>query len=806
MKDSSKTKQELIEELSDLKKKIKKLDKLESKFKQSGAALLVSEENYRRLFETMAQGVVYQAADGKIISANPAAERILGLSLDQMQGKTSLDPGWKSIREDGSELTGKEHPAMVALRTGKPVERFIMGVHNPKNDAHTWIYVSATPLYKPGENVPFQVYATFDDITERKKAELALQAKNEEYEALNEELRSSVEELQAAAEELQAQNEELQQQEVALRESEEKYRLLFDSGGDAIFIHDEDARILAANKQACEQFGYTHAELLSMTVNQMDSPEAGKHVPERIARVIEQGSLLFEIVHQRKDGSLIPHEVSTRRIIWDGHPAIMSICRDITERKQVEEALRKSEENYRQLFDNSPAAIYQVDFRTGKFLKANDLICEYLGCSQEEITSLSPYDSMTKESKQYFSERLEKMSSGEKVTENPEFEIVDRNGKRRWLQLNAKNIYDSEGLAGADVVAHDITDRKLAEKSIYISEEKFNKAFHSSPILTAISTIEDGRFLDVNEIFLHKLLFSREEVVGKTSRELGFFANPAQRQAIKEMTEEKGYARNIELQMVTKNGQIIDGLFSADPITVNNEKCWLTVMVDVTEQKRAEEKLRESEENHRILLEESADPIFSFTPEGQYKYVNKAFAKGVGKADEDIIGKKIWDVFPKEEADKRFDFLSQVIHTGEEKTIEVRVPRADGDRYYVTTATPIKDITGNVVYAICSSKEITDRKQTEEKLGEITERLRLATSSAKAGVWDWNLQTNEMIWDDECWNFTDSRLRISQEGLKPGSKDCTLMIRPVRLRNASPPYVVSRILTRSSVSYVLTGR
>jgi PAS domain S-box-containing protein len=84
-----------------------------------------------------------------------------------------------------------------------------------------------------------------------------------------------------------------------------------------------------------------------MTVNQMDSPAAGKHVPERIDRVIEQGSLLFEIVHQRKDGSLIPHEVSTRRIIWDGQTAIMSICRDITERKRADDALRESETSVR---------------------------------------------------------------------------------------------------------------------------------------------------------------------------------------------------------------------------------------------------------------------------------------------------------------------------------------------------------------------------------------------------------------------------------------------------------------------------
>lgn len=148
---------------------------IEEERRRSAEALRESEIRYRTLFETMLQGVVYQDAEGYIISANPAAERILGLTFAQMRGRTSMDPRWRTIREDGSDLPGAEHASMVALRSGKSVRDFVMGVFNPRTEQYAWISVNAIPQFHPGETRPFQVYTTFMDITESKALQIRLQ-------------------------------------------------------------------------------------------------------------------------------------------------------------------------------------------------------------------------------------------------------------------------------------------------------------------------------------------------------------------------------------------------------------------------------------------------------------------------------------------------------------------------------------------------------------------------------------------------------------------------------------------------------
>ena len=138
--------------------------------------LAEQEERYRTLYETMAEGVVYHGADGAITDANPAAQRLLGLSLEALRGRDSLDPRWQAIREDGLPFLGEEHPAMVALRTGQAQGGAVMGILNPQTNDTRWLLVHARPQARPGESRPYRVFASFADITRLKRTEHRLRA------------------------------------------------------------------------------------------------------------------------------------------------------------------------------------------------------------------------------------------------------------------------------------------------------------------------------------------------------------------------------------------------------------------------------------------------------------------------------------------------------------------------------------------------------------------------------------------------------------------------------------------------------
>jgi two-component system CheB/CheR fusion protein len=132
-----------------------------TRLKEAQRELATTENRFAQLFSTLEEGVVYQDLNGRILDANPAAQKILGLSLDQMLGRTSTHPDWRAIRQDGTDFPGDEHPAMLSLKTGQPVKDKVMGVYNPSHEVTTWIKVSSTPLREDGGTEITGVYSRF---------------------------------------------------------------------------------------------------------------------------------------------------------------------------------------------------------------------------------------------------------------------------------------------------------------------------------------------------------------------------------------------------------------------------------------------------------------------------------------------------------------------------------------------------------------------------------------------------------------------------------------------------------------------
>ena len=303
------------------------------------ARMRVSDERLRTLFDTMEQGVVYQERDGRISAFNPAACQILGLTPDQVTGRTSFDPEWRAVREDGTPFPGEDHPSMIALRTGESVRGVIMGVFSPLTRLQRWISIDAVPLAGP-DGLPVRAYTVFTDITARIEAERAL------------------------------------------KEHETRYQSLVHASLDGFVVIDLEGRILEVNQTYCRMAGRTVEELLQLGVADVDASVPPAAVPSQITRIVRQGWARFESAHRRADGTTFEVEVSAWYV--PGQNRVLNVVRDLSERRQSESALREHERRYQALLVGAMDGYLVLD-REGRILEANEAISEMLRVPRQDL-------------------------------------------------------------------------------------------------------------------------------------------------------------------------------------------------------------------------------------------------------------------------------------------------------------------------------------------------------------------------------------------------------------------------------------
>ncbi|MBT3755785.1 MAG: PAS domain S-box protein [Candidatus Cloacimonetes bacterium] len=186
MKNFEKTKEQLLIENKELKVKVAELEQSETERKQAELSLKNTEEKYNVLTDNMNVGLVLHGADTKILFSNPAASRILGLTIEQMKGKEAIDPAWSFVKEDGSPMPLEEYPVNITIKTKKQFQDYILGINIPGNDDLTWVLVNANPILDENGTITY-ISITFSNITDRKIAEEELSKHREHLEELIEE-------------------------------------------------------------------------------------------------------------------------------------------------------------------------------------------------------------------------------------------------------------------------------------------------------------------------------------------------------------------------------------------------------------------------------------------------------------------------------------------------------------------------------------------------------------------------------------------------------------------------------------------
>lgn len=382
--------------------------------------------------------------------------------------------------------------------------------------------------------------------------------------------------------------------EEALRESERNYRELINGMNETIWIIDFDGNLIDVNNTALTVLGYSKEELLEIGLYGIDASLKKNEIKKFARSMPADGLQIFETTHKTKNGKVFPVEVYSSLVSYHGKKAILSIARDITERKKAEQELLESEQKYRTLVTQSPDGIFILDL-SGKFLSVNQSMCKTLKYTEEEFLSMKIWDIVPKEYLSLHKDRLDVIVKGESINKAAEYEVVGKDGEIHFIEVLSAPYIKNKEIIGFQGIARDITERKKAEKEIAMLAD----SLRSVNECVSITDMNDN-ILFVNDSFLKNYGYNENELVGKNISLVRSQKNPIELVTdILPSTIKGGWTG--ELWNKKKDGTEFLIHLSTKIIKDKNGNVLglIGVATDITERKRAEKEL--------ILAKEKAE-------------------------------------------------------------------------------------------------------------------------------------------------------------------------------------------------------
>ena len=497
------------------------------------------------------EGFFWISSEGRILNVNDAACRILEYTREELTSMTvpDIDPNfpseawpahWNELKQKGSLTFESKHWS----KTGRVLD------------------TEVTVNYLQYEGKEYSC-AIMRNIAERKRAE------------------------------------------AALSQSEERYRSLVNDAPIGIFVN-EGGRFVYANREFQRIVNATKAEqLLGMPVLDRIAPEFHAVVKDRIQQLTENGQPVPTLDEQyvRLDGLRVDVAVTAIPTFLNGTPVMQVLVLDIAERKRAEEALRLAKFSVERAAD----AVYWID-RQAMILDVNEAASLMLGYSKDELFAMTFHD-LNPDFKvdSWPAVWAETQQRGTMV-----FETTHRakNGRLIPIEVSVNYLF-YEGKEYHCAFVRDITERKQAEKEqcrliedLTRSQQHFQSLFNWTPSAIGINTVAEGRFVDVNEGFISLTGYTREEIIGRTTLELGLWADPTERETVLRDIREQGRLHNREGRLRTKSGSIRALMVSVESIQLGSTLCLIYLIHDITERKHMEDALRLRERELQIALQE----------------------------------------------------------------------------------------------------------------------------------------------------------------------------------------------------------